>query len=375
MEDAQDIKRLESSPLGAKGRSPLGAEGFIILGQGLCGTLLSRQLIKEGKKVLVIDEGKSFTASKVASGVINPVTGRRIVRTWRIEELLPFAVETYKNFGEELHSRIVTSTNILDFHASPQMKDAFEKRIAHGEAFLQNASGADDWKTYFNYYFGAGIISPCLLVDLHTMLYNWRQKLEENHALLEEAFDWNACNVSADHVQYKNITATRLICCDGVAGFNNPYFNKLPYAKIKGEAIIARIPGLPSTHIYKQGVSIVPWKDDLFWIGSSYEWNYNDVLPTNAFRKKIEASLQQWLKLPFEIVDHLASERPATIERRPFVGLHPHHTSVGILNGMGTKGCSLAPFFAHQLTQHLLYNKPLYAEADVQRFKRVLSNV
>jgi hypothetical protein len=41
--------------------------------------------------VIVIDESNPFTATKAASGVINPVTGRRIVRTWRIEELLPFA--------------------------------------------------------------------------------------------------------------------------------------------------------------------------------------------------------------------------------------------------------------------------------------------
>ena len=80
------------------------------------------------------------------------------------------------------------------------------------------------------------------------------------------------------------------------------------------------------------------------------------------------------LKVPFTILDHLAALRPAVaVERRPFVGLHPTNDKIGILNGMGTKGCSLAPFFAKQLVDHLLYNEPIMADADLQRFKKVLS--
>jgi glycine/D-amino acid oxidase-like deaminating enzyme len=71
-------------------------------------------------------------------------------------------------------------------------------------------------------------------------------------------------------------------------------------------------------------------------------------------------------------VDHVASVRPATLERRPFVGLHPAYPAVGILNGMGTKGCSLAPWFARQLAELLGNGQAVMGQADVQRFKRVL---
>ncbi len=55
--------------------------------------------------------------------------------------------------------------------------------------------------------------------------------------------------------------------------------------------------------------------------------------------------------------------------------MHPAipNLDLGILNGMGTKGCSLAPFFAKQLTGHLLYNTPINADADVKRFARILT--
>jgi glycine/D-amino acid oxidase-like deaminating enzyme len=61
------------------------------------------------------------------------------------------------------------------------------------------------------------------------------------------------------------------------------------------------------------------------------------------------------------------------VERRPFVGFHPIHTNVGILNGMGTKGTSLAPFFAYQLVQNLVHSFPITEEADISRFSRILS--
>jgi glycine/D-amino acid oxidase-like deaminating enzyme len=345
---------------------------YIIIGQGICGTFLSWNLIRAGKKVLVIDESKAFTASKTASGVINPVTGRRIVRTWRIEELLPFAIDAYTTFGNELNVELIQQTSILDFHPSLQMKEAFDKRLDEGEDFLQHAN-SEDWKNYFNYHYSVGAIKPCLLLDINTMLNKWRQKLKDENLLLEDSFNWQDCKVHEDYVTYKNIMAAKVFCCDGVAGFDNPYFKNLPYAKIKGEAIIASIPGLPSNYIYKQGINIVRWSGDLFWIGSSYEWSYDNVEPTVSFRKKMEEQLKYWLKLPYVVIDHLASERPATIERRPFVGLHPVFPSIGILNGMGTKGCSLAPFFAKQLTEHVIDNKPLYGEADVRRFKKILT--
>jgi hypothetical protein len=55
------------------------------------------------------------------------------------------------------------------------------------------------------------------------------------------------------------------------------------------------------------------------------------------------------------------------------VGLHPQYASVGILNGMGTKGCSLGPFFATELKDHILNGSDINPLADIQRFKNILS--
>src|SRR5581483_3159167 len=127
-------------------------------------------------------------------------------------------------------------------------------------------------------------------------------------------------------------------------------------------------PGLPRNRIFKQGISVVPWHDGQFWVGSSYEWEFSEPGPTQAYREQATASLDRWLRLPYTVTAHLASDRPANLERRPFVGLHPLFPAVGILNGMGAKGCSLAPYFAHQFAQHLVHQTIIDPAADVTRF-------
>ncbi|HXB33647.1 MAG TPA: FAD-dependent oxidoreductase, partial [Puia sp.] len=62
----------------------------LIIGQGICGTFLSRELDRAGLSYLVIDEKRPDSASLAAAGLVNPVTGRRFVKTWMIDELLPF---------------------------------------------------------------------------------------------------------------------------------------------------------------------------------------------------------------------------------------------------------------------------------------------
>ena len=120
-------------------------------------------------------------------------------------------------------------------------------------------------------------------------------------------------------------------------------------------------------------ISIIPWKDDLFWVGSSYEWSFDNEQPTALFKEKMIAALDTYLKLPYEVVDHITGVRPANIDRRPFVGLHPNHPQIGICNGMGTKGCSLAPYFANQLIEHMELGATIEPEASLNRFKNLFN--
>jgi glycine/D-amino acid oxidase-like deaminating enzyme len=346
----------------------------IIVGQGISGTFLSWFLEKAGRSYIVIDNNDPASASRVAAGIINPVTGRRIVKTWKIDELMPFALDAYTVMGKQLHVPAITEKSMIDFFPSPQMLNAFTERLNENDEYLSMPADQYDFREKFNYDFGYGVISPCYTVNLQEILPAWRTRLKDEDKITEDNLDINNLQIDDSSVRYKDIHAEKIIFCDGVASAENPFFKNLPFAINKGEALIIEADGIEGEYLYKKGMTIVPLNNNLFWTGSSHEWNFTDAGPTALFLERTTDLLKQWLRLPFRVMDHMASLRPATIERRPFIGLHPHYPSVGIFNGMGTKGCSLAPFFASQLVEHLIKNTPILAEASVNRFSRILSN-
>ena len=346
---------------------------YLIIGQGISGSFLSWELQKAGRSVLVIDNPNPRSASKAASGVINPVTGRRIVKTWLIDELMPVAWDAYRDMGRALQIDCIAQKDIIDCFATPQMRLAFMERYEKDAQYLSLPPDENDQREWLHYDFGYGVIHPCYWIDMSTLLHHYRLRLRQSGQLLEEIFDGSQLVVKDEHIQYGPVSAAKIIFCDGVAGFNNPFFQHLPWGANKGEALLVEIPGLPSGHIFKKGYSLVPWKENIFWLGSTYLWEYEDDAPTPGYYQFAKNWLQLTVKMPFNIIDHLAALRPATLERRPFIGLHPVHKAVGIFNGMGTKGCSLAPYFARQMANLLLNDVPVQPDADVQRFRRILS--
>jgi glycine/D-amino acid oxidase-like deaminating enzyme len=346
----------------------------LVIGQGICGTFLSRELERAGLSYIVIDEERPLTASRAAAGLINPVTGRRLVKTWMIDELLPFVREAYWQAGEELEASFLRPASVVDFFPTPQMRLAFLRRHEEDPAYLRLPEDEGDWRDRFSYDFGYGVIEPCYLVDMQGLLAAERRRVVAGGMLRAERFDLQELTVEGARVRYRDIEARWAIFCDGIESMQNVYFSRLPFAPNKGEVLVVEIPGLalPEAGVFKKGMSLIPWKEGLYWVGSSYEWSFADAEPTAVFRERTEAILKEWLRMPFRVVEHMAAVRPATLERRPFVGFHPLYPAVGILNGMGTKGCSLAPYFARQLVRRMVDGVDIQADADILRFRKVL---
>ena len=343
----------------------------LIVGQGLSGTWLSWWLQRVGISFKIIDQQYSDSASRRAAGLINPVTGRRLVTTWMIDELMPFAANAYRDIGNFLNDSFIDETTVIDFFPSVQMLQAFQKRHEEDPAYLVPGNEREKYTDLFRYELGWGSIRPCLLVGVEKLLNSWRSWVKQNGYLIEDVFNLSSLAENEKGIIYSDIHARYIIFCDGISGANNPCFEKLPFALNKGEGLVVEIAGLPQNLVFKRGMSLVPHKDNIFWLGSSYEWSFADEHPSESFRTQAETWLKNFLKVKYNILEHFAAIRPATLERRPFVGFHPAHSSIGILNGMGTKGCSLAPYFAKQLVDEISGNgviDPLAISIDSKRF-------
>ena len=92
-----------------------------------------------------------------------------------------------------------------------------------------------------------------------------------------------------------------------------------------------------------------------------------DCVPTARGRDEIASRLRQFLRLPFEVIDHTAAVRPVMEDQRPVVGLHHEFPQLGVLNGFGSKGSLLAPYFAEQLATCLTCGSDIEPEVDVWR--------
>ncbi|MFZ4797794.1 MAG: amino acid oxidase, partial [Bacteroidia bacterium] len=68
---------------------------YLIIGQGLAGTLLAKELLAKNESFLIIDAFKESTSTKVAAGMYNPISGKRMVKSWNADELLRDTFEAY----------------------------------------------------------------------------------------------------------------------------------------------------------------------------------------------------------------------------------------------------------------------------------------
>src|SRR5689334_8367598 len=123
---------------------------FIIVGQGIAGSLLYYALTKRGANCIVIDEKKENSASRVAAGLINPVTGRRLVKSWMIDELIPAFQKVYVQIENDFKITCLHETELNWHLPATDIVEAFEKRIATQTDFLAEST-QENIRQYFNF--------------------------------------------------------------------------------------------------------------------------------------------------------------------------------------------------------------------------------
>jgi len=160
--------------------------------------------------------------------------------------------------------------------------------------------------------------------------------------------------------------ARRVIFCEGPQVEQNPFFRTLPFRPVKGELLRVSV-HQPLDVIYNRRIFILPQAAHEAIIGATYEWQDTSLAPTIKARNILEERLGSIFRLSYTIRDQPVGIRPATFDRRPFIGLHPQYPQLAIFNGLGAKGVSLAPYLAKVFVEHLLLKKELPREVQLSR--------
>ncbi|MGH1436697.1 MAG: NAD(P)/FAD-dependent oxidoreductase [Lewinella sp.] len=343
----------------------------LIIGHGIAGALLGYFLEQAGEECIYLDAPDQKAATQVAAGIINPITGRRFVKSWRIDDLVPFAQQLYRKLEQELDIRF--------YHERPLVRTLFNRgdennwqaRIQEDayQNFFHEPPRLGNIPTLTEPAFSYLEVTQTAQVTIGVLVDALKAKRKKEGRFYDEAFEPEQLVIREKDVQYGDLVADRVLFCEGWCARFNPWFGDLPYGGNKGEVLLIRLPNAQLEQMFKHRVFIVPFTDDLYWVGSTSENQFTSDEPTPEGKAYLQARLEEVLTTPYELVDHRAAIRPTVKDRRPFLGLHLTYPQLGIFNGLGTKGASLAPFWAKHFADFLAFNKELDFAVDIQRFK------
>ena len=313
------------------------------------------------------------SAFRVAAGVINPVTGRWMTKTWNFDQVLPVAVKTYRAIEQQFSIQVYRSIPEIRFCQNaedlkragrrirnPRYHDVLSRMVAAGKAAPE-----------FNDDFGSFHIEQAAYVDLPLVVHTLRASFAALGLFRDETFLHSELQPAANGWQYKDLCADKVIFCEGAAMQDNPWFKNLPFKPAKGETLLCQSPTLRLPQkLYHHKKWFLPYPDGSFRIGATYDESDQSDDPTEAKKDELLRAAHEALKEPHqvEVTAHLAGIRPSTLDSRPIVGAHPTESGLYLINGLGSKGASTAPAMTQQLTDHILKKSPIDDEVTLTRF-------
>lgn len=342
----------------------------LLVGQGIAGTILAYSLIKRGKSVMVIDKYYPNSASRVAAGLYNPVVFKLFTKSWKIDEALPFADQFYTELESFLDIPFYHKARVHKVFGAAEERQQWEtkKDLPDMQPYINPVL-----QNYFddkavNQPFGSAVINGSGYMEVNKLLVAFREYLKQNNALLDEVFDYDKLVLDTGKCCYGKEQARNIIFCEGYGLSKNPFFTWLPFKYTKGEILTINAPTLNADEIMNRGVFVLPLGNHNYRVGATYNWEDMTNSTTEQGKEELLNKLDKLIKVPYTIVNHIAGIRPTTNDRRPILGMHPIHKTLGVFNGLGTKGVQLAPYFANEMVNHLIDNTQVDNEADIKRF-------
>lgn len=349
---------------------------FLIVGQGLAGTILATEIKSRGQTFKIVDSGYQKGSTYVAAGVINPLVLKRLTKSWRAKEFIKYNEDFYKRLNQFYGKKIHIKNKLFKLINSDDEQLFWSKRFKEedvsffiNEQLDSSISHENKWSTSFH----KGEVQHTSWVNLKLLLHQYRT-VHQDH-IIEDQFDFNDLQVTEQIVTYKTIKAKSIVFCDGAKIKDNPFFSYIPMGFNKGELITIESKDLDIKDMFKKKVFILPFEKNIYKVGATFEWKWESNSPSEKKKKELIEDLNQLINVPYRVIKHEAGIRPSVKDRRPLLGAHPTQKNTYIFNGLGSRGCLMAPLLSKELIDFIEYGKALHQESDIQRFQKYLGQV
>lgn len=326
---------------------------FLIIGQGIAGSVLGRMLEKEGSSFLVVDGKQTPSASRVAAGVWNPIAVKRFSKTWMADKTIPAAKAYFSGEEDFFHSRFFFENQLLKLLSNKaehaQMTRRWEEMLPFVEQddSLEAAPGVEAPN-------GILRVKTAGYVDVPGFLDHIRTYWLKQGKFTEAHFKHSELLKADGHWLWKDQPFRNVVFCEGISGLQNPWMKHMNLENTKGQVLEVRIPGLETPHILNKHIFVLPQGNSIFRIGATNEWVFDDLQPTEAGKKELMEKLEKILPgKTVEILRQDAGGRPTTTDRRPLMGALSE-PGLFVFNGLGSRGVLLVPYLAACMCRYLL---------------------
>ena len=340
----------------------------IIVGMGIAGICCAETLQQNQKSFYVIDKNKNGS-SKIAAGIYNPTVLKRYNMSWNGKEFHKNAIKFYKKIESRYNIKIIFEHQIIKFFSS--FSDQNNWIVASQKPQLKEFIGSEIQTKKIKGLiteFGYGLVKKCGRISTPILINEFKGNLKDNY--IKQDFDFKKLYYDHTKIVYGNIVAQNIVFCEGYSIINNPFFKNLPVRGSKGEFLVVKIPNLNLNKIIKRSsIFIMPMGNEIYWVGATYDNSDKKNEPTQLKKRWLIEKLESIIMRSYKIIEHKASMRPSTIDRRPIIGSHPNYKNIYLLNGMGSRGILLAPTLSCWLYNYIYKSSPIPKEADVKRFK------
>lgn len=344
---------------------------YIIVGQGLAGSALAIHLLNSGKSIVVFDEFNKNSASRIAAGLFNPITGKNMVKTWLADETFSYLHDFYPAVESLINCKFFYPEGI--YHPFSSIKEQNEWMARSSEPGLKDyikTISTRSQKPGIRDEFGGVVIQKGGYMDTKIYLEGVRKFLLDKGIMVEGRFNEEDVNYYDDFVVYGEWKADSVIFCGGVQSLESKWFGWVPVISLKGETLTIKCEEIGNQAI-NRGVYIVPQGSAIYNVGATYQLADLSTAITSKAKEELSEKLKMVVDFDFEIVGQDWGMRPTTHDRRPIIGRHPKFERLVYFNGMGTKGVSISPYFAKNLTIWLENKCELNKEVDINRYKLV----
>lgn len=341
---------------------------YLIVGQGLAGSLLGCMFELQGYEVIIVDNTHRTAASISAAGIMNPITGKRLNRPYLIDELLTAAFRVYPQVENLLGTPIFQRRTILRLHRSEIEQRQWKMRLASG-GYVKYIGQTDSIATgTFSHSVNGFEITRAGHLDVPHFIKIVRDRFFATARLVETEFDYSEIQILDQGTKWRDYSAKGIIFCEGYQMSRNPFFNAIELNPAKGEILNLHAPEFSEERIIQHGKWLFRTQSGDVKAGTTYSWDRLDETPTETGRQQIEDALRNFTNISFEVIGHTAGVRPVIrADNRPVIGRHPQYRSLAILNGFGSKGVLQAPFATEQLIAHLEKRKPIHPDFNICR--------